>query len=36
MGKTIINVIRVTILKNNINDELEPKLVLTIIYIKNC
>lgn len=35
MGRTIIDMTRATILENNINDKLWPKLVLIMTYIKN-
>lgn len=34
-GKTIMEMIRVTILEENINDNLCPKRIFIIIYIKN-
>lgn len=35
MGRTIIDITKATILEENIDDNLWPKLVLTMTYIKN-
>lgn len=35
MGKTLMDMIRATILKGNINNKLWPELVLAMTYIKN-
>lgn len=35
MGKTLMDMIRATILEGNIDDELWPELVLAMTYIKN-
>lgn len=35
MGRTIIDMTKATVLESNIDDDLWPKLVLAITYIKN-